>query len=101
MRDRGRPSRLLRKQPAMRRVVVALLPCVAGAVYFFGWRMLTLVIVCCLVGFLAEFYFCRRRREPVSEAVFVTGILFALIMPPAVPWHVVVLGMLFAVVMAK
>lgn len=92
---------LLRKQPPMRRVIRALIPCMAGSVYFFGWRCLALVVVSCLCAFLAEWSFCRRRHEPVSEAVFVTGILYALVMPPTVPWHVLIVGIVFAMVFVK
>ena len=93
--------KLLQRQPPMRRVILATLPCVAGSVYFFGWRALFITLLACAVGFLAEWLFCRKRGEPVSEAVFVTAILFALIMPPTVSWHVVIFGMLFAVVITK
>jgi Na+-transporting NADH:ubiquinone oxidoreductase subunit B len=92
---------VFRKQPAMRKVVLAALPCVAGAVYYFGWRSLVMVLFCCGWGFLLEWLFCRSRREPVSEAVFVTAILFALIMPPAVGWHVLAVGMAFAIIFTK
>ncbi|TFH15783.1 MAG: RnfABCDGE type electron transport complex subunit D [Lentisphaerales bacterium] len=92
---------LLRRQPPMRRVLLATLPCVAGSVYYFGWRSLAVILVSCLAAFLAEFVFCRRRKEPVSEAVFVTGILYGLVMPPAVPWHVLIVGIVFAIVFVK
>ncbi len=91
----------LKKQPIMRRVMLALLPCVAGAVYFFGWRSLAMVLVAALTGFIAEFLFARKRNEPVTEAVFVTTTILALIMPPTVPWHVLVIGAVFAVVFTK
>lgn len=94
-------TKLLQKQKPMRRVILATLPCVGGSVYFFGWRSLAVIIVACAVGFVAEYFFCRKRNEPVSEAVFVTTILFGLIMPPTVSWHIVVFGTLFAVVMTK
>lgn len=92
---------ILRRQPVMRRVVLALTPCIAGAVYFFGWRSLVLVAVSWAAAFLAEYIFCRSRKEPVSEAVFVTATLFALILPPTVPWHVLIIGIVFAVVFSK
>lgn len=92
---------LLRKQPAMRKVLVALLPCVLGSVYFFGWRSLAIILFCCAWGLLIEWLFCRLRKEPVSEAVFVTAVLFALVMPPAVGWHVLAVGMGFAVIFSK
>jgi Na+-transporting NADH:ubiquinone oxidoreductase subunit B len=85
----------------MRRVVLSLLPCVAGAVYFFGWRSLFLVIWAILIGFIVELIFTRLRNEPVTESVFVTTIIFALIMPPAVGLHVLTIGVVFAVMFAK
>ncbi len=99
--SRKKPVKTLLKQQIMRRVLLALLPCVAGSVYFFGWRSLFLVICAGVTGFLIEFIFTRRRGEPVTEAVFVTTTIFALIMPPTVPWHVVIIGAAFAVMFAK
>jgi Na+-transporting NADH:ubiquinone oxidoreductase subunit B len=93
--------RIFRKQPPMRRVIIATLPCVAGSVYFFGWRSLALIVLSCFAAFSAEYWFCRQRKERVSEAVFVTAILYALVMPPAVPWHVLIIGVVFAIVFAK
>jgi len=91
----------LKKQPVMRRVLMSLIPCIAGAVYFFGWRSLALVVVSCFFGFLTEYLFCRNRREPVTEAVFVSSILYALVMPPTVPWHVLIVGIVFAIAFGK
>ncbi len=92
---------VLKKQVIMRKVLLALLPCVAGSVYFFGWRSLAVVAVSWLAGFLTEYVFCRSRKEPVSEAVFVTATIFPLILPPTVPWHVLVIGVVFAVAFSK
>lgn len=99
--DKKKDTPLLKKQLIMRRVVLATVPCIAGSVYFFGWRCLALVAVSCLAGFLTEYLFCRQRGEPVSEAVFVTAVLYALVMPPTVPWHVLVIGIVFAVALSK
>ncbi|MCE5186835.1 MAG: RnfABCDGE type electron transport complex subunit D [Planctomycetaceae bacterium] len=101
MAQTAKKPALLRKQVIMRKVVAALLPCVAGAVYFFGWRSLVMVLFCVAAGFLFEWLFCRARNEPVSEAVFVTAVLFALIMPPGVGWHVLFIGMGIAVIFSK
>ena len=92
---------LLRKQPAMRKVLLAALPCVAGSVYYFGWRSLAMILFCCAWGFFLEWLFCRNRKEPVTEAVFVTAVLFALVMPPGVGWHVLAVGMAVAVIFSK
>jgi Na+-transporting NADH:ubiquinone oxidoreductase subunit B len=101
MAEKKKPKRILLKQLAMRRMLLALSPSVAGAVYFFGWRSLAVVLVAAIVGFLTELIFTRLRGEPVSEAVFVTTTIYALIMPPTVPWHVVVIGVVFAVMFVK
>lgn len=91
----------LLKQLIMRRVLVGLLPCIAGGVYFFGWRSLFLVAWAAAVGFITEFIFTRQRGEKVSEAIFVTTTIFALIMPPTVALHVLTIGVIFAVMFTK
>ena len=85
----------------MRKVILAMLPCILGSIYFFGWRSLAVILVSCLTGTITEYLFCRYRNEPTSEAVFVTSIIFALIMPPTIPWHVIVIGMVFAIALTK
>jgi Na+-transporting NADH:ubiquinone oxidoreductase subunit B len=94
-------SKLLQKQTIMRRVLLALVPCIAGAVYFFGWYCLFVIILANATGFITEYIFTRRNEKSATEAVFVTGTLFALIMPPMVPWYVVVIGMVFGVMFGK
>lgn len=92
---------LLRKQPVMRKVVLATIPCIAGSVYFFGWRSLAVILVACLAGFITEYLFCRRRGEAATESVLVTAVLYSLILPPNVPWHVLIFGIVFSVIFAK
>lgn len=94
-------SGILKKQPIMRRMILALLPCIVASVYFFGWRSLFVIVVSCTIAFFIEHLFTRRRGEPVTEAVFVTGIIYALIMPPTIPWHVLIFGIVFAVMFSK
>jgi len=101
MAEKKKPKRILLKQRAMRRVLLTLLPCVVGAIYFFGWCCLGLIVWAGLVGFVTEYLFTRLRGEPVSEAVFVTTTLLALVMPPTVPWHVLAVGTVFAVMFTK
>lgn len=91
----------LRKQPAMRKVLLATVPCMIGSIYYFGWRSLAMVLFCCVWGYFLEWLFCRNRNEPVTEAVFVTAVLFALVMPPSVGWHVLAVGMAVAIIFSK
>lgn len=101
MSKAARQRKFLVKQPINRRVMLALLPCVMGSIYFFGWRSLFLILWSALVAFIVEFIFTRNRKESVSEAVFVTSTIFALIMPPTVGLHVVTIGAAFAVMFSK
>jgi len=94
-------STIFKKQPINRRVVLALLPCLAGGIYYFGWRSLAMALVSCLTAFFVEYLFCRSRKEPVSEAVFVTALIFSLILSPGVPWHVLAIGVIFAILVTK
>jgi len=97
----GKGKGLLKKQVIMRRVLAALVLCVLGGIYFFGWRSLAIVVWAAAVGFVVELIFTRQRGEPVSEAVFVTTTLFVLVMPPTVAWHVLTIGTVFSVMFAK
>src|SRR4030042_4077092 len=101
MDQKGKPAKIFKKQPMMRRGLLAMLPCIAGSVYYLVWRILVVVAWAALVGFITEFIFTRIRREPVSEAVFVTTTIFALIMPPTVPFHVLTIGIIFAGMFTK
>ncbi len=94
-------KKVLRKQAINRRVVLALIPCLAASIYFFGWRSLFITLWAAFIGFIVEYIFCRKRGEPVSEAVFVTTTIFAMIMPPTVPLHVVAIGVAFALMFGK
>jgi Na+-transporting NADH:ubiquinone oxidoreductase subunit B len=99
MKENG--NRMLIKQPIMRRMMIAMLPCIMASIYFFGWRSLFIVLAACVVGFATEYIFARQRGEPVTEAVFVSAIIYALIMPPTIPWHILTFGMVFAIMFGK
>jgi len=92
---------VFQKQPMMRRVLYALAPIAALAVWLYGPRVLLTFAVSIGVGVLVEYLFEKKKGGKVSEAVLVTGTLFAMAMPPAVPLWIVVVGMAFAVFMAK
>lgn len=69
---------------------------VHGALWF-----LPVFAVTVLVGIAWEILFAVVRRHPVQEGFFVTGPLFALIMPATIPLWQVALGISFGVVIGK
>jgi len=85
----------------MRRVVYSLVPIFLWSVYLYGWRVVALTAFVYLLGIVAEYVFEKQKNKKVSEAVLVTCGLFALSLPPAVPFWVAGVGILFAVIFGK
>ncbi len=90
----------------MRHVLYALIPAVAAHVWFFGYGILFQIALA--VGFAVGFeaLMLKLRDRPVCLflgdcSAVVTGVLFALCMPPLAPWWITAVGMLFAIVIAK
>jgi Na+-transporting NADH:ubiquinone oxidoreductase subunit B/electron transport complex protein RnfD len=82
-------------------VIVAMLPCVASAVYFFGLRVLAMIVVSYAVGGLCEVVFAIVRKGEIAEGFFVTGLIFPLVLPPTTPLWIVAVGVLFGVMFGK
>ncbi len=94
-------SKYLLIQPVMMRVVVGLIPCLAGAVTFFGLRALVVTAVVMIAGILTEAAFTIPNNKPVTSAVLVTGLIFSLSLPATVPLWIAAVGIVFAVVFGK
>lgn len=85
----------------MTMVIIAVAPCVAASLYFFGLRMLAIIAVSYAVGGAVEVFFAIVRKEEINEGLLVTGLLFPLILPPALPLWMVAVGVAFGVVVGK
>ncbi len=95
------PVPVIRRQANMTVVLAAVAPCAAAAIYFYGWRALAILVLTNLSAFAAEWFFTRRRGEPVTEAAFVTGTLLALTLPPHLPLWMCIPGAVFGIVFGK
>jgi Na+-transporting NADH:ubiquinone oxidoreductase subunit B len=96
-----RPDKLFLKQKVMLRVCYALTPLVFAAVYLFGWRSLVLVLIVTLIGIATEALFTWNQGKPVTSAVFVTSLIFALSLPPSTPFWMAVTGIVAGVALGK
>ncbi len=67
-----------------------------GALYFFP-----VYVVSVLVGAFWEILFACARKLEINEGFLVTSLLYALILPPAIPLWQAALGISFGVVMGK
>ncbi len=85
----------------MSMVIIALLPATFASFYFFGWRMLPMIVVSYAAGGAVEVLFAVIRREEINEGFLVTGLLFPLILPPGLPLWMVAVGVIFGVLVGK
>jgi electron transport complex protein RnfD len=88
----------------MHSVVMALLPATLASVYFFGYRALLLIAVSVASCMLTEYAFQRFRGRPVKihdGSAIITGMLFALTLPPGFPVFGAVMGSVFAIGVGK
>jgi electron transport complex protein RnfD len=86
-------------------VVIALVPALVAAVFFFGPWALLLVVLSVVAAVVTEYLCLKFMKRSVSFAfdgsAIVTGILLAYNVPPGVPWWLPVLGAAFAIAVGK
>lgn len=103
-------------------VVIALVPCIAMGIYNTGYqillaknlpfdfwqclilglqKVLPIILVSYAAGGFWEVLFAVFRKHEINEGFLVTGILYALILPPTMPLWQVAVGISFGVVFGK
>ncbi len=90
----------------MKWVTIAALPGLLAQIIIFGWGTLIQLLLALVVAVLFEsIMMLLRRRSPVSAlrdySVLVTAWLLAVAIPPLSPWWIMVIGLFFAIVVAK
>ena len=88
-------------QKMMRTVLLALMPIIVFASYYYGLRVLLLLFIVTSVGTITEYLWEKHRGKKVSEAVFVTCILYTLTLPVSIPIWIAVLGVFFGIFFGK
>lgn len=89
------------KQKIMVRVLYALAPIAVVSVYFFGWRILTILVVANIFAFLTEWVMESRSAGKVSMACFVTATIYGLSLPPTTPFWIIATGAIVALLFGK
>ncbi len=103
-------------------VVIALIPCILMGIYNTGYqilltkgesislggclslgllKVLPIILVSYMAGGFWEVLFAIVRKHEINEGFLVTGILFALVLPPTIPLWQVAVGISFGVVIGK
>lgn len=90
----------------MQQVMLATVPGLMALTLYFGWGTLFNVALACLSGLAFEAAILYLRKRPIPFflkdcSALVTGVLLGLALPPYCPWWLVVVGMFFAIVVAK
>ncbi|MES9946555.1 MAG: electron transport complex subunit RsxD [Candidatus Thiodiazotropha sp.] len=95
-----------RVDKVMLQVVLALIPGILALIFYFGWGVLINIILAVLAATAFEALVIKLRKRPVLPVLsdlsaVVTALLFAIAIPPLLPWWLVILGMAFAIIMVK
>jgi Na+-translocating ferredoxin:NAD+ oxidoreductase RnfD subunit len=77
--------------------LIAVAPALLGAVFFFGWHVLAMMVVAGLAGGLVELVFALLRNRQPAGGLLVIVVLFTLLLPPDLHLGVVALGAAIAV----
>ncbi len=88
----------------MKDVVVALIPAVIVGLYFFRLQALSVIIAAVSGCLLTEYGLQKARNRKIrinDYSALLTGILLALVLPPAIPLWMAFLGGVFAIALGK
>ncbi|EGC82114.1 RnfABCDGE type electron transport complex subunit D [Anaerococcus prevotii] len=97
-----RSNRTVKKD--MLDVIIALIPAGIASVYFFGYRALVLILASVLTCVLSEYIFNKvtKRKQSIKDlSAVVTGLLLAYNVPFTLPVWQMVIGAMFAIIVAK
>ncbi len=86
-------------------VVIALLPALAASIYYFGMGAvivtLTSVLSCVAVEYLIQKFILKVKPSISDGSAVVTGLLLAFNVPSNLPVHIIVIGAIIAIGVAK
>ena len=88
----------------MLNVVIALMPALIAAVYFFGLRALSVVGISVISCVLSEYIWQKACGKPITIndwSAVVTGVLLGFNLPVTVPLWIPVIGGVFAIIIVK
>jgi Na+-translocating ferredoxin:NAD+ oxidoreductase subunit D len=90
----------------MLKVLLALVPGIIAYVWAFGGGILVTIALATATALAAEAAMLKIRKRPIAPflsdySAVITAWLLALAIPPLAPWWLVVVGTLFAIIVAK
>ncbi len=88
-------------QSVMTDVLIALFPAALMAVLLFGYQALITMAVSVVTAMVVEALWLRKKNLYNDGSAAVPGLLFAMVIPPAPPWWLVVIGSATAIIIGK
>ncbi len=88
-------------QSVMTDVLIALFPVALMAVLLFGYQALLTMAISVATAMLVEALWLRKRDFFSDGSAAVTGLLFAMVLPPASPWWLVIVGSAASIIIGK
>lgn len=90
----------------MLKVLLALIPGIITYAWIFGGGILVTLALATVTALLTEALMLRLRRRPIKPflsdySAVITAWLLALSIPPLTPWWLIVVGVAFAIIIAK
>jgi electron transport complex protein RnfD len=85
-------------------ILLAALPAVLISVYFYGWSVIGIISLSISSAMLWEMAYNRVSRQPdtvIDGNAALIGLMFAMMLPPSLPWWVIVTGTFIAVIIGK
>lgn len=82
-------------------VILMLIPATLASLYFYGPRVILMIMVSYICGGITEIAFSVIRQKPLHEGFLVTGLIFPLTLPPGTPLWMVAVGIVFGVFFGK
>ncbi|TDT69870.1 electron transport complex protein RnfD [Hypnocyclicus thermotrophus] len=85
-------------------VVIALLPTLLVAIYFFGMKALYMTLVAVISAMLAEYVSLKLMKREITifdGSAIITGMLFAFISPVTLPYPYIIIGSVVSIVIGK
>ena len=85
-------------------VLIGLAAPLLAALYFFRAAALQQLAICLVCAWVTEFICCRirgRKSSLIDGSATVTALIFALSLPPLLPWYATAIGMFTAVALGK
>lgn len=84
--------------------LIGLLPALIHSLYFFGMHAARVISLCIAIAVLSEIglrKLFKRRIDPFNGSAVYLGLLFSLLLPPTVPYWIVIIGVFLAVFIGR